>query len=65
MRRNMHREFITEEELKSQLRKQGVEDVKKVKLAHMEADGHLSVIEYEKAQQKGKAKSGTESATTG
>jgi uncharacterized membrane protein YcaP (DUF421 family) len=65
MRRNMHREFITEEELKSQLRKQGVEDVKEVKLAQMEADGHLSVIEYEKAKKKGSAKSGTESATTG
>jgi uncharacterized membrane protein YcaP (DUF421 family) len=65
VRRNMHREFITEEELKSQLRKQGVDDVKEVKLASMEADGHLSVVEYDKSQGKGATKSGVDKTTAG
>ena len=41
---NMRRELITREELMSQLREQGVDDVKKVKMACMETDGHISVI---------------------
>lgn len=45
LRRNMRREFITEEELMMQLREQGLNDVAKVKEAYMESDGHVSVIE--------------------
>ena len=45
LRRNMRRELITEEELMSQLREQGLDDVKKVKEACMEPDGHISVIQ--------------------
>jgi uncharacterized membrane protein YcaP (DUF421 family) len=44
LHRNMRQEFITIDELKSQLRKQGVDDVRKVKSAHMEPDGEISVI---------------------
>lgn len=42
--RNMRRELITEDELTSQLRKQGVEKLEEVKKAYMEADGSISVI---------------------
>jgi uncharacterized membrane protein YcaP (DUF421 family) len=42
--RHMKRELITEQELMSQLRQQGVESLKDVKRAFMEADGSISVI---------------------
>lgn len=44
LRRNMRRELITEDELMSQLREQGVDDLGKVKEAFMEPDGHISVV---------------------
>lgn len=57
--RNMRRELITEDELKSVLRSQGVENLENVKEAHMEGDGTVSVVEYpenkrEKASEPGK-----------
>ncbi len=45
--RHMEKELITEEELMSQLRQQGVESLKDVKKAFMEADGSISVIRFE------------------
>lgn len=45
-KRNMHREFISEEELMSQLRLKGIEEISEVKLAYMEGDGEISVITY-------------------
>ena len=48
--RNMRREFVTLEELRSHLREQGVEDVSQVHRAHMESDGRLSVITAEGSQ---------------
>jgi uncharacterized membrane protein YcaP (DUF421 family) len=42
--RNMRQEFITLDELKSQLRKEGVDDIADVKAAAIEADGAISVI---------------------
>lgn len=45
--RNMRRELITEDELMSQLRKQGVEKLEDVKKAFMEADGSISVITHD------------------
>ncbi len=44
LKRNMRREFITEEELMGSLRQQGVDDVAEVKKAYMEGDGRISVI---------------------
>jgi uncharacterized membrane protein YcaP (DUF421 family) len=44
MRRNLRKEFLTEEELESQLRKQGVDDMRQVKRSYMEPDGRISVI---------------------
>jgi uncharacterized membrane protein YcaP (DUF421 family) len=52
LRRNMRRELITEEELIGQLRLQGLEDFKQVKKAHMEGDGKISFIPFEKAHEK-------------
>lgn len=51
LRRNMRRELITEEELMSQLREQGLDDVGKVKEAFMEPDGHISVVEHKQKRQ--------------
>lgn len=51
LRRNMRRELITEGELLSQLREQGVERIQDVKLAYIEGDGYISVIPYEQDSQ--------------
>jgi uncharacterized membrane protein YcaP (DUF421 family) len=44
LHRNLRHEFVTEQELASKLREQGVDDVSKVAKAHMESDGSVSVI---------------------
>ncbi len=44
LRRNMRREFITVEELMSQLRQHGLDSLEQVKTATMENDGQISVI---------------------
>lgn len=41
LHRNMRKELITEDELMSQLREQGVDNVRDVKVAHMEGDGRI------------------------
>lgn len=41
----MRKEKITEQELYEALRQEGVDELKKVKLATLETNGHLSVIE--------------------
>lgn len=61
-RRNMRQEFITEDELRSQLRQQGVADPAEVQQACLEANGELSVIKFdpkdEQKAPKSKAKPG-------
>ena len=52
LRRNMRRELITEAELLGKLREQGVEDLSKVKLANIESDGQISLIQNEEKQHK-------------
>lgn len=47
IKRHMQQQLITEEELMSQLRQQGVEFLAEVKKAYMEADGSISVITYD------------------
>lgn len=47
--RNMRKELITEEELMSQLREQGIDNVADVSAAYMEGDGRVSVIPREGA----------------
>ena len=44
IRHNLRREMISVDELRSQLRAQGIGDVKEVKQAYLEADGQISVI---------------------
>ena len=46
LRRNMKAELLTPDELLSQLRQQGVQDVSEVKLAHVESDGGVSIMRY-------------------
>jgi uncharacterized membrane protein YcaP (DUF421 family) len=46
LHRNLRREMITEDELASQLRQNGIEDLKEVRRATLEPDGHLSVIRH-------------------
>ena len=44
LRRNMRREFVTEEELISHLRQHGVDSVADVKTAYVEGNGKITVI---------------------
>jgi uncharacterized membrane protein YcaP (DUF421 family) len=46
-RRNMRKELITEEELRSQLRQGGVSKLDEVKRAYLEANGEISVVKKE------------------
>jgi uncharacterized membrane protein YcaP (DUF421 family) len=46
-RKNLRQELITEEELRSHLREQGVQDLQQVEIAYMEPDGMISVIKSE------------------
>jgi len=45
-RKNLRQELITEDELWSHLREQGVRDLKEVQMAWMEPDGMISVIKF-------------------
>lgn len=56
-RRNMRKEFITQEELEGQLRQQGVSSVGDVKKAFLEANGEISIVKFEdddRSKPKGK-----------
>lgn len=44
IRRNMRREFLTEDELMDHLRQQGVDDIKNVRAAYVESEGDITVI---------------------
>jgi uncharacterized membrane protein YcaP (DUF421 family) len=46
LRRNMRREYLTEEELLSHLRMEGLEGITSVKVARVESDGKTSVVRY-------------------
>jgi uncharacterized membrane protein YcaP (DUF421 family) len=52
LRRNMRKEMITKDELNSQLREHGIEDIATVKTACLESDGHFSFIEKESKETK-------------
>lgn len=49
IRRNMRKVLLTDDELMSQLRLQGVHDLADVELSCMENDGRISVVERKKA----------------
>lgn len=44
LHRNLQQELLTLDELNAKLRSQGIDDVKKVSKAYMEADGTISVL---------------------
>lgn len=44
LRRNLRREFVTEEELAAKLRENGVEDPGEVRACYLESDGTVTVI---------------------
>jgi uncharacterized membrane protein YcaP (DUF421 family) len=44
LRHNMRKELVTEDELMTQLRLQGCEDLGNVRVAYMEGDGQISII---------------------
>lgn len=48
LRRNMRMEYLTEEELMDQLRKEGIIDVNEVQAAFVESDGKISVMSKKK-----------------
>ncbi|MBR1155099.1 DUF421 domain-containing protein [Bradyrhizobium sp. JYMT SZCCT0428] len=53
-RRNMRQEFITEEELRGQLRLQGISELAEVREACLEANGELSVIKTDSSKENSK-----------
>jgi uncharacterized membrane protein YcaP (DUF421 family) len=53
LKRNMRQEFITEDELLSQLRQQEITELSDVKLAFIEPDGAVSVVRVPPREQKG------------
>jgi len=59
-RRNMRKELLTKDELMSQLREQGVEDLDEVAHAYMEGDGRISVIKKDSGQTGGGPKGAKE-----
>ena len=62
VKRNLRREMITEEELTSQLRQNGVEALNEVKRAMLEPDGNLSVIRYSGKESQGQKPKGVPGA---
>lgn len=51
LRRNMRHELITEDELLSHIREQGLDDIRRVKKAYIESDGQISVVQDEQKRQ--------------
>ena len=52
LRRNMRREFVTDEELESHLRKNDIDDLSRVKLAYVEGEGHITFVTRERGEEK-------------
>lgn len=46
--RNLRREFLTREDIESQLRLNGIDAIAKVRKAYLESDGNFSVIPFDK-----------------
>jgi len=54
IKRNLEKEFITEEELMSHIRQQGQEDLSKVKKFYLESNGHFSMLLESPEKHRGK-----------
>lgn len=48
-RRGMRREYVTRDELMSELRQQGIDDLAEVRRAYMESQGNISVLKVKKS----------------
>jgi uncharacterized membrane protein YcaP (DUF421 family) len=59
LHRNMRRELISEADLMGQLREQGISDISRVKAAHIESDGRVSVIERKQRQHEKRERGGS------
>ena len=44
--RNLRKEFLTREDLDSQLRQAGINDIRQVRAAYLEGDGKFSILKY-------------------
>jgi uncharacterized membrane protein YcaP (DUF421 family) len=55
-RRNMRRELITEEELRSQMRLQGITKLSQIKRASLEATGDISFVKTDDDRPRGKSR---------
>ena len=49
----LEKQMITEDELKGQLRLQGIDDAAEVKECRLESNGEFSVIKFDKTQKEG------------
>lgn len=47
---NMRKELVTREELRSELRQQGIEDISEVRIAYIEPNGRISALTYDSEQ---------------
>ena len=50
IRRNLRQELITRDELMTQLRLAGIEEISEVRRAHMEGNGEISVVRFENGE---------------
>lgn len=55
-RHNLRKEMITVEELMTQLREQGIENMQEVEKSYLEADGRISIIKKDSDQKEQKDK---------
>jgi uncharacterized membrane protein YcaP (DUF421 family) len=53
IRRNMRKVLLTDDELMSQLRLQGCDDLSKIKESYMENDGRISIVERDEGGKQG------------
>ena len=44
IKKNLDKEFLTEDEIESQLRQQGLEDISRVRKCYLESNGHFSIL---------------------
>ena len=54
LHKNLRAEYLTIDELHSQLRQHGVESTKEVRLAQMEGDGQISVLRFDPGEKRKK-----------
>lgn len=57
LRRNMKKEMLTDDEVLSQMRQNGIEDVSEIKIAYLESDGHFSFIKKDSEEEENQQKS--------